>query len=98
MHAAEAPALAESLDEALSCLERLIAARDAEIQRLRAELAHKDLFVRELRAILRDHQVRFETWERRLRRIEAGLLPGEPAPTSPLLSSLSGSGKDTYRP
>jgi hypothetical protein len=98
MDTAETPVWAESLDDALSCLERLVAAQDGEIQRLRAELAHKDLFVRELRAILREHQTRFETWERRLRRIEAGLLPGDAAPTSPPPSSSSESGKGTCPP
>lgn len=83
---------AEFLEESLDRLERLAAAKDLEIQRLRAELARKDIFLRELRSILQDHKGRFETWERRLRRLEAGLI------TSPPPSSSSESGTDTCPP
>lgn len=83
---------APTLEEVLDSLERRIAAKDREIHRLRDELARKEIYVRELRAILRDHQGRFEAWDQRLRRLEAGISPTRRP------SSSSGSGKDTCPP
>lgn len=67
-------ALAESLDR----LERLTAAKEAEIRRLRSELELSEMLVRELRTLLREHQERFEVWEQRLSRLEAGIIPNRP--------------------
>lgn len=71
-------ALAQSLDR----LERLTASKEAEVRRLRSELERSEMLVHELRSILYEHQDRFEVWEKRLSRLEAGLTPNRPPSSS----------------
>ncbi|MGQ9918104.1 MAG: hypothetical protein ACUVS7_11860 [Bryobacteraceae bacterium] len=61
----------EPLLEQLERLSALIAARDQELKRLRADLVLRDLYIDELHRVLRQQAERLERIEEKIRRIAA---------------------------
>lgn len=65
----------------LDRIERLLAHKDSELQRLRTELALKTLYIDELQATLESQARELEAFDRRLRQMESiSRSPVEPAP------------------
>ncbi len=70
----------------LDRIERLLAHKDAELQRLRTELALKTLYIDELQATLESQARELEAFDQRLRRMEMsaqGPATAPPAPEEP---------------
>lgn len=82
-----ADAFANELDR----LEQVLAHKDAEIQRLRTELALKTLYIEELQATLEAQAREMEAFDLRLRRMEsrATKLPSPAPPPAEVVTTVS---------
>ncbi len=78
---------ADAFGNQLDRLERILAHKDAEIQRLRTELALKTLYAEELQATLETQARELEAFDVRLRRIEGRTI--KPPPPSEIVATVS---------
>jgi hypothetical protein len=77
----------DSFSSELDRIEQILAHKDAELQRLRTELALKTLYIDELQATLESQARELEAFDLRLRRMEMSAQrqsPSPPAPEQPL--------------
>lgn len=82
---------ADSFANELDQLEHFLAHKDAEIQRLRTELALKTLYVEELQAALEAQARELEAFDIRLRRMESRVVKSAPSlpPASEIVTTVS---------
>lgn len=81
-HLGVADEKADPFDKGLDQLERVLAAREAELQRLRAELALKTLYAQELQATLDAQSRELESFDARLRQLEGRVAQPQQTATS----------------